>query len=42
MNKDLLMKDLTSKNLELVSNLQNIEANVYPLNADLKLQLAEA
>jgi len=41
-NKDLLMKDLTSKNLELVSNLQNIEANVYPLNADLKLQLAEA
>jgi hypothetical protein len=41
-NKDLLMKDLTSKNLELVSNLQNIEANVYPLNADLKLQLGEA
>jgi hypothetical protein len=37
MNKDLLIKDMTSKNLELVSNLQNIEANVYPLNTDLKL-----
>lgn len=40
-NKDHLIKDLTSKQLELVSNIQNLEATLCPLNADLKLQLSE-
>lgn len=38
--REQIMKELTGKNLELTSSLQTLESTIYPINADLKLQVA--
>ena len=39
--KDHLLKELTSKNLELLAKIATLESSVKPLNEDLKFQIAE-
>ncbi len=40
-DKDHLIKELTSKNLELLARIATIESTIKPLNDDLKAQVVE-